>query len=314
MKNGSMFSTKNLQGGSAWILLIIGIIAYVMGYGVIKDPIWNSISIKIGDVFIIGCVIGYLTNAARFLNLFKQDLQDIIYGKEFISKRRDIDSVWENLSKLLFKNKFPKIHKELLQTTKEYFPKDEISYYDDYETHIVIEWVNKETGIIKTTDNVSFNLITVTTEEFVYPMKTWTTTNDIVNVVTKIKVNGKEPDCVIDADPQKDKEGSVCQEKRIKLRGSTKYKIEYTREKTYSIRSDYYIGFRAKYITTNLRACIDLPEGIEALFICRGTQKDFDEVSVNNNKNRIERKYKGIVLPRQGYIFALRESVSERKN
>ena len=29
------------------------------------------------------------------------------------------------------------------------------------------------------------------------------------------------------------------------------------------------------------------------------------ETLVNNSKNRIEMKYKGIVLPKQGYIFAL---------
>lgn len=83
-----------------------------------------------------------------------------------------------------------------------------------------------------------------------------------------------------------------------------KYEIKYTREKTYNIDDDYYVGFRAKYIVNKLRVCLDLPNEIEAIFTCRGTQKDFEDVG--NNVNRIEKRYRGIVLPRQGYIFALK--------
>ena len=102
-----------------------------------------------------------------------------------------------------------------------------------------------------------------------------------------------------------DKENNLCSEQRIVLSGSLKYEIKYTREKVYNLDEDYYLGLRAKYITNNLRVCLELPDDIEAIFTCRGTQKDFEDVK--NTKNAIEKKYKGIVLPRQGYIFALRK-------
>lgn len=50
--------------------------------------------------------------------------------------------------------------------------------------------------------------------------------------------------------------------------------------------------------------CLNLPDDIEAMFICRGTQLDFDDITTGSPK-RIEKKYKGIILPRQGYVFAL---------
>ena len=112
----NILSYNFFRTGAAWIILILGIGLYALGYfGLSESPIWKEIVIKIGDVLVIGVILGYLSNAAQFLGVFKSDLQDIIYGKEFIKQRKDLDSLWETLSKQLFKNKFPAIHKEFLK-------------------------------------------------------------------------------------------------------------------------------------------------------------------------------------------------------
>lgn len=306
----NLLSYNHFRGGAAWIILFSGIILYAIGYfGIDKDSVWKEITIKIADVLVIGVILGYLSNAAQFLGVFKQDLQDIIYGKEFINNRKDIDTLWETLSKQLFKNKFPLIHKEFLKVINNYFPEKEISYYNDYERNTSIEWVNKENGIIKVTDIVSFELVAETAEKFTYPIKTWTkVNNDTIyeNKTTEFLVNKKKADIV---DTKTTKKGSeICQEQTVELSGSTKYDIQYTREKIYSIDDDYYIGFRASYIVNNLRVNLDIPDDIDALFTCRGTQIDFTDIKTGSSK-RIEKKYKGIILPRQGYIFALRKII-----
>lgn len=307
MKN--ILSTNNLRTGAAWLFLILGIGIYIIGFFYIEEnSIWNKIAIKVADVLVIGVVLGFITNAAQFIGIFKQDLQDIIYGKEFIKQRKDIYPLWENLSKELFKNKFPTLHKKLLKTVNGYLPKDEVSYYDDYEVHTSLEWVNKEKGIIKVTDSVSFNLISETKDEISYTIKTWTTIKDkqdYSNKITQITVNGVKPNIMKDMGEKKDTEGALCKETQLILQGKTKYEIKYTRVKTYNIEDDYYLGFRAKYIVNDLRVCLDLPNDLEATFTCRGTQKDFDDIK--NNSNRIEKKYRGIVLPRQGYIIVLKQ-------
>jgi len=306
MKN--ILSTNNFRTGAAWLFLIVGISLYVIGFCLIEDEsVWSKIAIKIADVLVIGVVLGFITNAAQFIGIFKQDLQDIIYGKEFIKQRKDLYPLWENLSKELFKNKFPTLHKELLKTVNGYFPKDDVSYYNDYEIHTSIEWVNKEKGIIKVTDKVAFDLISETTDKIPYPIKTWTTIKnkqEYTNKITQITVNGNKPNDIKYIGEKQDVEGSLCQEQQLSLQGFTKYEIKYTREKTYNIDDDYYVGFRAKYIVNKLRVCLDLPDEIDAIFTCRGTQNEFEDIS--NNGNRIEKRYRGIVLPRQGYIFALK--------
>lgn len=307
MKN-DILSYKHFRSGSAWIILILGIIFYYLGYFHIEQSsIWKEILIKIADVLVIGVILGYLSNAAQFLGVFKQDLQDIIYGKDFIKQRKDITPLWETISKQLFQNKFPIIHKDFLKVINGYFPKDEVSYYNDYESHITIEWINQEEGIMRVTDSVSFELIADSNSEFEYPLKTWTKVKEhgtYENRITEIHVNGKVPK-IEDVKVSREND-DICHEQKIKLKGSTKYEIKYVREKIYNINDDFYIGFRSKYIVNKCRVCLDYPEDIDAIFICRGTQLDFEDVK--NTKRRIEKKYRNIILPRQGYIFALRKS------
>lgn len=305
----NLLSYNFFRTGAAWIILLAGIGLYALGYfGIEQNSVWKEIVIKIADVLIIGVILGYLSNAAQFLGVFKQDLQNIIYGKEFIQQRKDVYPLWETLSKQMFKNKFPTLHRDFLKVISDYFPKEEISYYNDYERHTTINWVNKETGIIKVTDIVSFELIAETTEAFTYPIKTWTKVVNreiLQNKTIEFLVNGLNAE--IANTKETIKNGEICQEQNVLLSGYTKYDIRYTREKIYDINEDYYIGFRASYIVNKLRVCLDYPDDIDAMFTCRGTQQDFDDVKSADSKKRIEKKYKGIILPRQGYIFALRK-------
>lgn len=305
MKN--ILSANNLRTGAAWICLLVGIVLYFIGFNWDGKPIWGQFILKAADVLVIGVILGFLTNAARFIGIFKQDLQDIIYGKEYIKQRKDIYPLWENLSKEMFKNKFPRIHKELLKTINGYFPKDDVSYYNDYYLHYIIEWKDKEKGIIKVTTQASFELITDSEKKIIYPLKTWTTISDeseysyeIINITVNKRDIKKE---LSSKAKTKESDGTISEEYDLELSGENKYEIKYKSEKTYDLDDDNYIGFKARYIVTSLRVCLDLPEDLNAIFISRGTQNDFDEDwSV---KSRKEHKYKGIVLPRQGFIFTL---------
>ena len=303
----SVFSHSNFRTGSAWFFLVIGLLLYYIGYFILsKESIWKEISIKIGDILVIGVILGYLTTAAEMMGIFKRELQNIICGKDFLKNQKDINALWESVSKQMIRDKFPSIHKSFLKVIKGYFPEKEISYYNDYEVHTTIEWEDRENHIIKVTDNTRFELISETNKEFVYPLKSWITSKlkrEYPSIMKEFFVNGKAPNI---KDEKKYYEGdSYCEEKLIKLKGNLKYEISHRKETIYNLSEDYFIGFRAKYIVNNFRVSLDLPDGIEAIFICRGTQEDFKYVK--NDKKSIETTYKGVILPRQGYIFALRE-------
>lgn len=301
----NLLSYNYFRGGSAWIILFAGILCYVLGYFVVpQDTIWKEIVIKVADVLVIGVIIGYLSNAAQFLGVFKKDLQDVIYGKNFLKQRKDIVPLWETISLQMFKEKFPAIHKEFLNAIQRYFPKDEVSYYNDYETQTIIEWQDKEKRIIKVVDNVSFKLIADGTNEIDYPLISWLRVNDsnYENSIDSFTVNGKAQEL---NQCQTTKEGDDIRLKHIiKLKGASSYNIKYSRTQIYSLDEDYYIGFRAKYIVKRLRVCLDHPEDMDVIFTCRGTLDDFEDVK--KSKRCIEKKYEGVILPRQGYVFVLK--------
>jgi hypothetical protein len=56
-----------------------------------------------------------------------------------------------------------------------------------------------------------------------------------------------------------------------------------------------------------MHVAIELPEGLEGLFLERGTNQDFE--IVKNTKQNIKLRYKGIIFPKQGYIFVLRKTI-----
>lgn len=305
MSYKDVLSYKYFRAGSAWIILLFGIGVYGLGYFVVSNEIWKEILIKIGDVLVIGVIIGYLSNAAQFLGIFKKDLEDIIYGKEFIEKRNDLEDIWERITKQMFKNKFPSIHKEFLNVITHYLPNDAVSYYHNYDIETTIEWENKESGKIKVTDDISFDLVADSDQRFEHPFKSWTVIQEVDDKASAMKslvVDGKAPEIVkehnyIDNECR-------CYETTIALAGSKRYSIRFSRERIYDLNKDFYLGFRARYIVNDLKVSLEHPEDIDVIFTCRGTQKEFENYKTPNKK-RIAKRYKGIILPRQGYIFAL---------
>lgn len=306
----NIFSKETLIVSSPWLMLAAGGILYALAYGNVipEDNVWNGIAIKAADVLVIGVILGYFTNIAKMFGIFKQDLREIVYIEEHLQKRNDLEQLWNRISKQMFENKFPVIHSEFLQAIKEYFPKDEVSYYNNYDAFTKVEWYDRERHVIKATDTVSFELVAENKEKKVtYPLRTWTRVNEgeiYEERVLEFSVNG-QPRQINDPEQFEDL-GDKCSEREFIMEGSEKYEIRYVREKIYSIDTDYYIGFRAKYLVNGLRVTLSLPDGIEALFTSRGTQHDYEN---GINPDCISKKYKGIVLPRQGYTFALRRTI-----
>lgn len=309
----NIFSNNGFRVAAGWLLLIIGIVLYYLGFVVFKeDEIPKAVCIKFADVFIIGVIIGYLTNAARFLGVFKQELTDVIFAKEFLSNRNDLTNIWINLSQLLFKEKFPAISKDLLSTVREnYFPINSVIYYNDL--HIVhdISWQNKEKGIIKVVDSFDFDVITDSENNKIeIPMTTWIDVDGLKNDDYSVQMD------VFNVNSENKLTELTCSEQvenglykhhcATTVNGRKKYEIEQKRTKTYSIIKDYDISYRARIIINKLRVELKFPDDIDVNFLPRGTIQDY-HIDKSNNKGicSMTCRYRSIILPRQGYVFIL---------
>lgn len=137
----NLFSRQTLIMSSPWLMLVTGLALYVIVYsGAISySSIWRDVATKAADVLVIGVILGYFTNIAKMLGIFKQDLREIVYMEEHLQKRNDLDNLWDRISKQMFKNKFPIIHTQFLQAIKDYFPQEEVSYYNNYNSFTKVE-------------------------------------------------------------------------------------------------------------------------------------------------------------------------------
>lgn len=294
-----------------WLLIsmLFGIAAYVTGF-IIKDGLWHEFCFQIGNVLIVGVVLGFLSNGEQFLAIFQKAIQNVVYGKEFLANQKDVSKYWKATSKQMFENKFPDIHEEFLALINSYFPTDEVSYYNDYEMISTMEWVEKKENLVKVTDIVTFDLIADTDSEFIYPLKIWFKTNEsekqeASSKMIYFKVNDVDIDKMADVEVSTEN-GERCEKRNIKLSGKKEYRIKYKVEKTLNLREDHCKGFRAKYIVKNCRIEYEVPEDIHIQFESRGTLKNFEDVGPQRS-NRISKRYRGVLLPRQGFIMALQK-------
>lgn len=302
-----MFSKSTIKKSVGVICAIIGIALYVIGYGFLNiDGVASKIIINIADVLVIGVVVGYLSSVAQWSGVFKREIQNIVFGKEFIGERKDIETIWANVTKQLIKNRFSEIHKDLLRAIRDNtLPSDEsVSYYEDHDSDISLEWVDRDNGIVKSIEAITFTLVAESEKKIILPLKTYSILGQAHGNVSnpKILVDGAAP--TLKHNPPKKIGNETEHSSIVTLEGKRQYSVSYTREKQYCIYDDYFIGFRSQYILKNLTVTLNLPSDIEATFIERGTNIRFE--NVKNTKDCIKKKLKGVIFPKQGYIFALR--------
>lgn len=314
-----MFSKQSLMESSGWIVFIIGLIAYVSGYIILYNKFeisqlwnnaeyWANLFISIGDILLVGGVVGFLTSVAQWKGVFTEELTNVIYGKELLSKRTDLKTIWENTTKQMFKYKFHCIHREILDTMSHYLPNEnEISYYDNFIEDISVRWLDREKGIVQTTEVMSFDIIAESEAVLNYPVFTKTTISPEI---------GKPEECVkhtifldgvefIKAETKHRRCGEdVIMETSIPLGGAKKYHFKFIIEKKYDLNKDFTICYGAKRYIHTMHVSLLLDEGISAEFIDRGEFKSFTEVK--KSKQNIIIAHTGVILPRQGFIFALK--------
>lgn len=270
-------------------------------------PRINSFLEKIGEIMLVSSLISCLLDSFEFFGIFKKDLQDILFDSKFLKKRKDIQDIWITVSKELFKSKFPSICQPLLNTIKKnYLPENELSYYSDYKMIYDIVFTDESKESIKVKNNISFILKTADEKKIKFPLKNWVCTNEfnkdnVIFEYKEIKVNNVRisPKHIVD----EYKDGQILFYYEIELKGRTEYKIEQIIEKTYKLKLDNYIGFKAKWLVNNMDVQVFHPKNMDIIFVERATLDKFN--LVNNRADFCEYEYKSLILRNQGYIMIL---------
>ncbi len=302
----------NLSKKALYIILIfgfiIGIIAYILSFTVFTEEsysMYHEIFTVAGNVLVVGVVVGFITNVMQNFGLFKEELGKVIYAKEFMANRKDIQSIWLNASKIVFEGKFPQIHEDFFARMIDYLKCKDVAYYNNYEMHIHLGWLSPEKGLVKVKKRIIFDLIALSKNHQTYTYKSWLNMSSEDGYSSKIDVlvNGRKPRPKYIKHESEEKDSIKTEIINVGLKGSMEYNIQIDEEKIYDINSDFILGFKAKHITNNFRVQLVHPEDIRVMFEPCGTQMEFQDV--NNSKTINEKRYNHVLLPKQGFIIAL---------
>ncbi len=303
------------------VMLIIGAILYMV---CLLFPFYDNypkifaLCSKLGDLFLISSLLSFLTSTAESLGVFRNALEEVIYDPKYLKNRKDLKQIWEKVSKVLFKSRFPQISHNLLDKINEdYLSEKEVSYYSDYKNIYDIKFDKNDPGYIIVVNDITFTLNAVDDSEFLFPITNWICTNkeEIEKVSLDIKyifVNDVKFDPHFVSRIFDEKKSQVCIKHDVKLMGSTKYAIRQQIEKKYSIYCDNYIAFQAKWLVNNITVQLFYPEEMKVLFVNRAASETFN--LVKNKEGYLEYEYKGLILRRQGYIMILNPKKKSYEN
>src|SRR5690606_14953070 len=82
------------------------------------DSRWKELLLSTGKAILAGGVFAVLLKYIQIMGAVREELTKIIYDQQYLKNRNDLPKVWENISKVMFKNKFPKISRDIVNDVK----------------------------------------------------------------------------------------------------------------------------------------------------------------------------------------------------
>ena len=232
-----IYSNKSFQSALPWIMLIVGLIS--LAYGTFTkngDEKFLTFTKDFGKVILTGGVFAVLLKSMQFMGVFKEAILAVIYEPRFLENRKDLPVMWEKLSMVLFKNKFPKISDKVLQDVKEmYFPTKEVIYYENAEHELKFNIVDKEKKLISITNITNLDVVCESKATKTFYEHGFST--DCSNYkLLKFKIDGVDDNKSETYNKKID--GTEYHVTKTKLTGKDRYRINLVTERTVDLNDD----------------------------------------------------------------------------
>lgn len=292
-----------------FIIALLGAFFLWFGLYEAKEANLQEFAKASGKAMIAGGVFAVLVKYMQFMEIFKNELLKIIYGTEYLEKRKDLPDIWVRVSKVLFNNKFPQISNEITDDVKRmYFPTDHVLYYKDYEQLIEVELLDKKTEKVKVTQTSRYTVYPKDDADlFSHESKNtlhFKERSEVSFKIIKYTVDGTD---VVPNIKEEVIDNSLVTNYSVDIMDKKKeYKFHTVAEKTYSLKSDCVMGQWKKFIIQNLNVKVHLIGDLSLEFYNIGTIRPFINKSSFIDKNYKEYEYKGLIYPRQGYLFFIK--------
>lgn len=307
---------------------------------------WNGLLITLGSTVLLAGVSSIILQVFSSIRFFQQDLVKTFYDIFSADARyletidyKQLRENWKVLSTHLYRKKFSELSDDLHNLiSNEYFPRNHPVYYEDYRLSANIKLEEEERQFIKLEETINLDIVANDKDEMVYYDFETTipcfdanaTTNKISTnkdiessdsttkvVVSKFTINGNNYLEEDKLEPCIDKNGTTVERNRDlgkskhhyyrtkPFNGKKRYSVVVKQEKTYSLKTNQIKSFQAVRIINGMTINIEYDSRINIEFLNRGTVNSFESIG-ENLKNSLLKRYKGLILPHQGYIMAIR--------
>jgi len=141
--------------GIGILLLLAGLV--ILAAGVHLD--WEFCKIA-GTAIVSSGVFSAVASSRFFTKIFTSVIHDVVFGREYLSSRNDLETVWKRVSDALCEQRFPNLKDKIDQTIMDdYLPKTREFYYSNVVRHFTVLELSKSRDTITCEDNSELTLV-----------------------------------------------------------------------------------------------------------------------------------------------------------
>jgi hypothetical protein len=287
-----------------WILLVLSLVLFLLSSNNLFSAKIDSLVEKAGLAILSSGIFAAILKSLQFTGIFKEEISKVMVGTEFIENRNDLPQLWKEISKSIYKRKFPKISDHLESIIlNDYFPTNASFYYEDYNVSICIDEINDDFEISYTQTCEYKVILDNDSEMAIISLETEISDDDddesgIVNEIIYFKKNGKVFELEEDESTRENLKKTLY---KIELTGSKEFLIKSKYKRKYPLKNENYKLFRMKHLTHGMQVSINFPKDVRVSFFNIGLINGFKSLNEDfaNHICRIHRN--DIILPQQGF-------------
>lgn len=297
------------------ITLLIGTISLFFGIvNIIENHEIKKLLHTIGSLFLASGIFAGIAKSNQFTEIYKKSLRDIIYFKEHLENRKDLENIWETITEVLINKKFVNINSKMKLNIKKYFlPINHDYYYNNFNVDIEIENIPNNNDYILIKETTTYTIVCEDENLNIDNKSVVGIKVDLKNSgLTKYKLKNLFIDNIEKKDinvEQKYEENILISEYKNPLKGKKSYNIKRKEEKEYCIKHNPIRRHLAMWLYNGIKIDITFPKDLVIDFYNMGVLDDFEiEYRTHNNAyNRLKAEYKGLIYKNQGFFIHLRK-------
>lgn len=291
-----------------YVTPIISVVSLILAYSLFYDvQPWFEIFRGVGYTLLSSSFFAAILKSSQFSKIFQDQLREVLYSNENLSKRKDISEIWDKVTTALCEQKFQIISSQLHKRIKEhYLPIDHEFYYKEFRSSIEITH-HKEFGYVEVVEETTMTLISAHLKEIVIPFSVKiykdSTDYDITSYeLIEFKVNGISLDRKNIKMADNKTELLITGEFSVKEKKS--YSISRREKKVYMLKHNTLRVQHANWLYKNAEITVRYPMDLNINLIPMGLTNKFtpEKVSINGIM-KLTAKFTGLMFKNQGFIL-----------